>query len=69
MTSTIRDAIDLLHAQKREVHDAMSYCLNFDSEGPEKIRKLARLEGELAGVDEAIDIVEAVGTSEPVAVI
>lgn len=69
MTSTCRDMIDLLHAEKRRVRDAISYCLNFDSEGPEKVRKLAYLEGQLAGIDVAIDIVETVGTSESVVVI
>lgn len=69
MTSTVRDVIDRLHARKHKLEDAMSYCLNFDSEGPEKLRKLARFEGELAGIDEAIGIVETVGTAESVVVI
>jgi len=66
MPLAVRNVTDLLHAQKREVRDAMFFCLNFDSEGPAKKRKLAHFEGELAGIDEAITIVEAVAASESV---
>jgi hypothetical protein len=66
MTAALQASIDLLQTEKRRIQDAMTYCLNFDSEGPGKIRKLAHLEGELAGIDEAIGIVESVGRAESV---
>ena len=64
MTATIQASINLLFAEKRRLQDAVSYCLNFDSEGPAKTRKLAHLEGQVAGLDEAIGIAESVGRAE-----
>lgn len=64
MTSAFREVIDLLEMQKRQVRDAIAHSLNFDSEGPTKLRKLTRLEGELAGLETALGIVETAGSSE-----
>ena len=66
MTATLQAAIHHLQREKRRIQDAKTYCLNFDSEGPEKLRKLAHFDGELAGIDEAIGVVESVGRAEPV---
>lgn len=66
MTASLQAAIHHLHKEKRRVQDARIYCLNFDSEGPGKLRKLAHFDGELAGIDEAIGVVESVAGAEPV---
>jgi len=64
MTSAFHEVIDLLEIQKLQLRDTIAHCLNFDSEGPTKLRKLAHLEGELAGLETALGIVNAVGASE-----
>ena len=64
MTSAFREVVDLLEMHKRQVRDAISHSLNYDSEGPTKLRKLTRLEGELTGLETALSIIEAVGSSE-----
>jgi len=64
MTSAFREVLDLLEKQRRQVRDALTHSLNFDSEGPTKLRKLLRLEGELAGLETALNIVETAGSSE-----
>jgi len=63
MTSEFQEVIGLLHSQKRQLMDTRAHVLNFESEGPTKTRKLAQIEGELAGIETAIRIVEKVGTS------
>lgn len=63
MTSEFQEVIQHLHTQKRQLMDTRSHVLNFESEGPTKTRKLARIEGELAGIEAAIRIVEKVGAS------
>ncbi len=64
MTSAFREVIHQLEEQRRQVRDTITLSLSFDSEGPNKLRKLARLEGELAGLETALGIIEAVGSSE-----
>jgi hypothetical protein len=56
-----RSTVEILHnlqTRKRELDEGINHALNFDSEGPTKVRKLARLEGERAGIDTAIRLVE-----------
>jgi hypothetical protein len=62
MTEPIWRVGQLLQAYQRQLQDTKHYTLNFESEGMVKVRKLARLEGELAGVQAAIEIVDAIGT-------
>jgi hypothetical protein len=64
MTSAFREVIQQLEEQRRQVRDTITLSLNFDSEGPTKLRKLTRLEGELAGLETALAIIDAVGSSE-----
>lgn len=64
MTSAFREMMHELEEQRRQVRDAITHSLNFDSEGPTKLRKLTRLEGELAGLETALAIIDAVGSSE-----
>jgi hypothetical protein len=64
MTSAFQEVIDVLEMQQRQVRDAISHSLSFDSEGPTKLRKLARLEGEFTGLETALGIIKAVGSSE-----
>ncbi|HKZ52054.1 MAG TPA: hypothetical protein VJ085_02100 [Candidatus Acidoferrales bacterium] len=63
MTSEFREVIQQLQSQKRQLMETRSHVLNFESEGPTKTRKLAQIEGELAGIEAAIRIVEKVSTS------
>jgi len=63
MTSEFQEVIQLLHRQKRQLMDTRSHVLNYESEGPTKTRKLVRIEGELAGIEAAIRIVEKVSAS------
>lgn len=64
MTSAFREVIHQLEEQRCQVRDTITHSLNFDSEGPTKLRKLTRLEGELAGLETALAIIDAVGSSE-----
>jgi capsule polysaccharide export protein KpsE/RkpR len=54
-------ALNLLLAYEQHVQHAKYDVLNFRSEGMVKMRKLAHLEGELAGIQAAIETIEAIG--------
>jgi len=60
MVPSTVEILERLRRRRRELDETISQALNFDSEGPTKTRKLARLEGERAGIDAAIHIVEVV---------
>lgn len=64
MTSALQEVNQLLLAQRRQLQGDLTDCLNYDSEGPTKTRKLAHLEGEITGLEAALHLVEAVGSSE-----
>lgn len=59
MNSSTLEILGRLQKCKRELDETITSSLNLDSEGPTKMRKLARLEGERAGIEAAISIVEA----------
>jgi hypothetical protein len=62
MTEPFLRALDLLLAYEQHLQHAKYDVLNFQTESMVKTRKLAHLEGELAGIQAAIEMVEAVGT-------
>jgi hypothetical protein len=66
MTEPFLRALDLLLAYEQHLQHTKYDVLNFQSEGMVKVRNPARLEGELAGIQAAIETVEAIGagTSE-----
>lgn len=64
MTSAMQEVTQLLLARRQELREDLADCLNYNSEGPTKMRKLAHLEGEIAGLEAALRLVEAVGSSE-----
>jgi hypothetical protein len=59
MNRSTLEILARLQKRKRELDESITNAMNFDSEGPTKVRKLARFEGERAGIEAAISIVEA----------
>jgi capsule polysaccharide export protein KpsE/RkpR len=59
-------ALNLLLAYEQHLQHTKYDVLNFQSESMMKVRKLAHLEGELAGIQAAIEMVEAVSSGASV---
>lgn len=65
MNRSTLEILARLQKRKRELDETITSAMNFDSEGPTKVRKLARLEGERAGIEAAINIVETLEVRAP----
>jgi hypothetical protein len=66
MTEPFLKLLDLLLSYEQHLQHTKYNVLNFQSESLVKMRKLAHLEGELAGIHAAIEMVETVGSGAPV---